>query len=113
MYSCRTLAATPLTKGHTTLKPDHLTGPELFRLIARMGGLWSMAEVRKVCGDSSWRWPAVKGFPEPAWKVGATKLYGGWEIWAWLEETKRINGANKMYVELKLMRKVKREDIIG
>ena len=25
-------------------------------------------------------------FPAPVWKVGRTKLYIGWEVWAYLEE---------------------------
>lgn len=90
-----------------------LTGAEFFRLTARMGGLWNVGSLSGVCGDHARAWPKAPGFPQAAWKVGRTRLWAGWEVWAWLEDTKRIDAANRMYLELGQLRKTTRTEVIG
>ena len=77
-----------------------LGGTEMFRLIARAGGLWNMGELRRVCGDGAKRWPLRQGFPAPVWRAGATRLWLGWEVGEWLETGGRLTAAEQRRGEL-------------
>lgn len=90
-----------------------LTGPEFFRLCARMGGLWTISGLRKHVGDHAKSWPDAKGFPKPAWRSGRNRLYAGWEIWVWLEDTGRVDAANRFHDLIEQLRKAKLEDVVA
>lgn len=66
-----------------------------------------------LCGTHARAWPKAKGFPTPAWKAGRTRLWAGWELWVWLEDTGRIDCANKLYKEIGYLRSVKLRDVVA
>jgi hypothetical protein len=90
-----------------------LTGPEFFRLIAKMGGLWTIGEMQRALGRSARGWPQSPTFPKPAWKVGTTRLWAGWDLWLWLEETNRVEAANVLVLNINTMKTLRHEDLVG
>lgn len=77
-----------------------LTAQEFRRLIAKMGGLWSAADLTRITGAKAREWPQRDGFPEPAWETGKVRLYSGWEVWHWLVENEKWAAAEYLNGEL-------------
>lgn len=84
-----------------------LTSAEMRRFIARMGGLFSAGDLSSLLGPSARAYPTYKGFPSYAWKTGRSKLYVGWEVWVWLEQTGRIQDARLLKSELEGLKRRK------
>ena len=80
-----------------------LTAFEFRRLIAKMGGLWSAAELSKILDAKVRSWTQADDFPDAAWQVGRVRLYSGWEIWHWLLERERWADAEILKGELETL----------
>lgn len=89
-----------------------LTGREFFRLIAKMGGLWNVSSLSSLCGATARSWPTSPEFPAAAWKVGRTRLWAGWEVWLWLEETGRVDAANKLHTAMTQLGRTSRKELL-
>ena len=83
--------------------PNAMSGAEMFRLIAKTGGLGSAATLASTCGDRARGWVDTDSFPRPAWKVGRIRLYAGWDCWEWMENHGRIAAANALRDRLQSM----------
>lgn len=90
--------------------PDMLTGLEFRRLIARKGGLWSMGDLSRILDQQTAHFPKHKEFPDPAWKIGRTPVFAGWEVYAWLYNEGRREAALVFKAELEGLKRRKFTD---
>ena len=77
-----------------------LTAQEFRRFIAKMGGLWSAADLSRLTGAKAREWAGRPGFPDPAWETGKVRLYSGWEVWHWLLENEKWTAAEYLKAEM-------------
>jgi hypothetical protein len=90
-----------------------MNGDELFRVVARAGGLWTLGELADVCGERIRYFHRTDDdWPRPVWKASRTFLYSGQDVLDHLEKHSRHDAAAKLKAELDRMFHLKRKAVL-
>jgi hypothetical protein len=89
-----------------------MAGPQMFRLVAKFGGLFSIADIMAIVGERAKNWAYQDSFPKPCWRAGKSQLYAGWDVWVWMENTNKADAADKMHDYLMRLRQAPMKDVV-
>lgn len=90
-----------------------LSGDELFRVVARAGGLWTVGQLAEVCGERiRYYHREDPDFPRAVWRAGRARLYSGRDMLDYLEHKRHHDAAYKLRRELGSLMKIKREVVL-